>query len=401
MHEVGILSGSEQTMAQMTYRERILATLLGKRADKIPFFHVWRHLQTGEAEREARNKSMGMWWQRPCYVETMPHVDIVERKGPSSGLDTTLIEYHTPVGTVSERLRKEPGVGEWKQQRSWKDVLPWVFERRIKKPEDYDVVKFMVEDTVYKADYFPIEQAKGWLGEDGVIMAALPHSPMQMLMIHWVGTPAFYVHHARHREKIEELYRAIDKRYEEIYRIAAESPADAVIFGDNVDGVLVTPNLFQKYFIPSYEKCAKVVHEKGMLLASHFDGRLGILKDLIAKCPQDIIEAFHPPPMGDLPIREALDLWRNKVILVGFPASVYYLGTATVKEYLLDLLRSIIPGDRICIEASTENLVSDEHLLVLSTILERASLPLTKEKVDEIIGNLRSRPYSTFSAKHG
>jgi hypothetical protein len=133
-----------------------------------------------------------------------------------------------------------------------------------------------------------------------------------------------------------------------------------------------TPNLFQKYFMPSYEKCAKVVHEKGMLLASHFDGRLGILKDLIAKCPRDIIEAFHPPPMGDLPIGEALDLWRNKVILVGFPASVYYSGTDTVKEYLLDLLRSIIPGDRICIEASTENLVSDEHLLVLASIPEKS-----------------------------
>jgi len=368
----------------MTYRERILTTFHGQCADKIPFFHPWRRLQTGEAEREARNKCMGVWWQRPCYVETMPHVDIVERRGPSSGLGTTLIEYHTPVGTVTERLKKEPGVGEWKQQRSWRDVTPWTIERRIRKLEDYDVVKFMVEDTVYKADYFPIEQAKGWLGQDGVIIASLPHSPMQTLIVDWVGTPTFYIHHARHREKVEELYRAIDRRYEEIYTIAAESPADAVIFGDNVDGVLLNPILFQEYFMPSYEKCAKVVHEKGMLLASHFDGRLGILKDLIAKCPLDIIEAFHPPPMGDLSIRDALDLWRDKVILVGFPASVYYLGTDTVKEYLLDLLKSITPGDRVCIEASTENLVSDEHLLVLGSILENASLPLTEEKIDEI-----------------
>jgi len=371
-------------MAEMTYRERILTTFHKGCADKIPFFHLWRRLQTGQAEREARNKCMGVWWQRPCYVESMPHVDIVERKGPSSGLGTTLIEYHTPVGTVTERLKKEPGVGEWKAQRSWRDVTPWAVERRIKKPEDYDVVKFMVEDTVYKADYFPIEQAKGWLGEDGVIIANLPHSPMQMLMIDRVGTPTFYIHYARYRDKVEELYRVIDKRYEEIYRIAAESPADAVIFGDNLDGVLVNPSLFQRYFMPSYEKCARVVHEKGKLLASHFDGKLGVLKDLVAKCPQDIIEAFHPPPMGDLPIREALDLWRDKVILVGFPGSVYTLGTDAVKKYILDLLRSVIPGDRVGIEASTENLVSDEHLLVLSRILEKATLPLSKEKVDEI-----------------
>jgi hypothetical protein len=371
-------------MAEMTYRERILATLHGKRADKIPCFHLWRRLQTGEAERKARNMCMGVWWQRPCYVSSMPHVDIVERRGPSSGLGTTLVEYRTPVGTVTERLKKEPGVGEWKQQRSWRDVTPWAVERQIKKPEDYDVVRFMVEDTVFKADYFPIEQAKGWLGEDGVVVANLPHSPMQMLMIDWVGTPTFYIHHAKYREKVEELYRAIDKRYEEIYKIAAESPADAVIFGDNIDGVLVNPNLFKRYFMPSYEKCAQAVHDRGRLLISHFDGRLGVLKDLIAKCPFDIIEAFHPPPMGDLPLREALDLWKDKVILVGFPGSVYSLGTAVVKKYLLDLLMSVVPGDRIAIEASTENLVSDENLLALSSILEQATLPLSEEKVDEI-----------------
>lgn len=371
-------------MADMTYRERILTTLHGKRADKVPFVHLWRRLQTGEAEREARNRCMGVSWQRPCYVQSMPHVEIVERRGPSVGQSTTLVEYHTPVGTVTERLKKEPGVGEWKAQRSWRDVTPWAVERRIKKPEDYDVVRFMVEDTVYKADYFPIEQAKGWLGGDGIIYANLPHSPTQMLMIDWVGTPTFYIHYARHRDKVEELYRALDRRYEEIYRIAAESPADAVMFGDNLDGVLVNPNLFQRYFMPTYEKCARIVHEQGKPLASHFDGRLGILKDLIAKCPQDIIEAFHPPPMGDLPVREALDLWKDKVILIGFPGSVFSLGTDAVRKYMLDLLRSVIPGDRIGVEASTENLVSDEHLLVLSGILEKATLPLSNESISKI-----------------
>jgi len=376
-------------MVEMTHRERILTTFHRKRADKVPFYHLWRRLQTGQAEREARNRCMGVSWQRPCYVESMPHVDIVERRGPSSGLGMALVEYHTPVGTVTERLKREPGVGQWKAQRSWRDVQPWTIERRIKKPEDYDVVKFMVEDTVYQADYFPIKQAKGWLGEDGVVFANLPHSPMQMLMIDWVGAPTFYIHYAKYRDKVEELYRAIDRRYEEIYAIAAGSPADAIMFGDNLDGVLVNPSLFRRYFMPSYEKCARIAHAKRKFLASHFDGRLADLKDLISRCPQDIIEAFHPPPMGDLPVREALDLWKSKVILIGFPGSVYSLGTDAVKRYLLELLRSMVPGERVGIEASTENLVSDEHLLLLSSILEKAELPLQNERIDRIERSLK------------
>jgi hypothetical protein len=183
---------------------------------------------------------------------------------------------------------------------------------------------------------------------------------------------------------VEELYQAIAKKYEEIYELAAKSPADAVMFGDNLDGVLVNPRLFKQYFIPSYEKCAAVLHREGKMLASHFDGRLGVLKDLIAECPVEIVEAFHPPPMGDLPLPEALNLWKNKIILVGFPGSVYSMGTEAVKKYLLDLLRSIVPGDRIGIEASTENLVSDEHLLLLSKVLEKATLPLSKCEIDKI-----------------
>ena len=54
------------------------------------------------------------------------------------------------------------------------------------------------------------------------------------------------------------------------------------------------------------------------------------------------------------------------------------------KKYLFDLLRSMIPGDGLAIEASTENLVSDEHLLLLSKVMEKATLPLSSRNIDKI-----------------
>jgi len=173
-----------------------------------------------------------------------------------------------------------------------------------------------------------------------------------------------------------------------MYEIAAKSPADIVWCGDNIDGVLVNPRLFEKYFMPEYEKMAKIVHEHGKLLAVHMDGRVAVLKDLIAKTPIDIIEALHPPPMGDLPIGEALSLWKDKVIWTGFPGSVYMLGPEATKKHALNLLREVVPGDRLCIEMSTENLVSNENLLMLTSVLENAELPLTQEKIDRIEGSL-------------
>jgi hypothetical protein len=369
-------------MAGMTRREGILAASRKMRADRLPFFHFWRHSQFGWAERACRNRGMGMCWARPCHVEKMHGVQVTEEQGASSGSSVVRRTYHTPIGSVWIEERREPGVGQWHAQRSWRDVSPWQTARLIKEPEDYAVVQYMVEHTEYIADYFPIEQAMEWLGDDGVVICALPHSPMQMLMIDWVGSEGgrFFFHRADHPDLVQELYKALVQSREPLHEIAAKSPASVVLCGDNIDGVLVNPKLFHEYFMPVYDRQAQILHQHGKLMAVHMDGRLRVLKELIARTPIDIVEAFHPPPMGDLPVGEALSAWQDKAIWVGFPGSVYLLGPEETIAYALHLLQDGGPGERLVIEMSTENLVSNENLLALTSVLERADLPLTPER---------------------
>ncbi len=373
-------------MAEMTRRERIMAATHKKRADKLPFFSLWRHHQVGWAERECRNRGMGMFWQRPPYITKMHGVKISEEQAESSEGMVIRRTYSTPVGSIYLDEKRDPGVGQWLASKSWRDVAPWQTERLIKGPEDYKVLKYMVENTEYIPYYFPIEQAMDSLGDDGVVLDGLPHSPMQMLMIDWIGSEGgrFFIHHAKYPDLVEDLYRAISKSRQPMYEIAAKSPAPIAWCGDNIDGVLVNPKLFQKYIMPEYEKQAKVLHEHGKLMAVHMDGRVGVLKDLIAKTPIDIIEGLPSPPMGDLPIGEALSLWKDKVIWLGFPGSVHILGPEAVKKHTLSLLREIVPGDRLAVEVNAEILTSDENLLMLTSVLENADLPLTKEKIDRI-----------------
>lgn len=379
--------------AEMTPRERLVAVSRKQRADRLPFFHNWRHMQTGLAERECRNRGMGITWDRPSCTMKMHGVTVVEEVDRSDPL-TVRRAYSTPVGSISLVEKRAPGTGQWHAQRGWKDMSPWQVERAIKTPEDYKVLKYIIENTEYTPDYFPIEQAKEWLGDDGVVLDSLhgllwdflPHSPMQALMIDWIGGEGgrCFIHLAKYRDLVEDLYQAFSKSYEAMYQIAAKSAADIVWCVDNIDGVLVNPRLFEKYFMPEYEKMAEILHAHGKLLAVHMDGRVGVLKDLIARTPIDIIEALHPPPMGDLAIGEALSLWKDKVIWVGFPGSVYELGTQAVMELTLNLLKEVAPGERLAITMSSENLVSNENLLVLTSILENADLPLTQEKIRRI-----------------
>ena len=355
-------------------------------ADRLPFFHYWRHCQTGWAERECRNRGMGLNWLRSPFVEKLHGVEVTERRATVSGRAIIRRTFSTPLGSVYEDEYREPGVGQWHANRSWRGSVPWITERLIKTPDDYKIVKYVVEHTEYLADYFPIEQAMDWLGEEGVVLDGLPHSPMQMLMIHWVGSEGgrIFYHLADSPELVEDLSRAISLSREPLYEIAAKSPAPIALCGDNIDGVLVNPKLFEKYFMPEYEKQAKVLHAHGKLMAVHMDGRLNILKELIPKTPIDIVEAVHPPPMGDLPIGEALSLWKDKIIWLGFPGAIYTSGPSATREFALQILREIVPGERLVVTMSTENLISNENLRALTAVLENAKLPLTPEAIDAI-----------------
>ena len=378
-------------MAEMTPRERILASARKQRADKLPFFHWFRHMQTGWAERECRNRGMGIAWLRPPYVTKLHGVEVTEAQAVVDGRSIVRRTYTTPVGTVSEDEFREPGTGQWKGNRSWLSSTPWLTAHLIKGPEDYPIVKYIVEHTEYVADYFPLEQAIDWLGEDGILVDSLPHSPLQMLLIYWLGSEGgrCFLDLADYPELVEDLLQAVSRSRESMYEIAAKSPAPMSFCGDNVDGGLMGARLFEKYCMPEYEKQAAVLHRHGKLMMVHMDGRLNNIRHLIPRTPIDIIEAFHPVPMGDLALDEALALWKDKVIWMGFPSSSFQAGPAATIEHMLSLLKEAIPGERFAVEMSTENQVSNENLCALTSVLEKVELPITIEAIERIARDLR------------
>lgn len=373
-------------MTEMTRRERLLAVSKRQATDRLPFFHNWRHTQTGWAERECRNRGMALSWARPPYVVKMNGVEVVEEQKSVSGEKLFRRTYKTPVGAVSEVEKRYPGTGLWHGQRSWKDVTPWKTEHLIKGPEDYAVVKYIVQNTEYEADYFPIEQAIDWLGDDGLVVDELPHCPLQMLIVHWVGTSEgrFYFHHYDYPELVDDLYQAVCESREQLYQIVAKSPAPVAWCGDNIDSMIVNPNLYEKYCLPVYERQSEVFHPAGKLIAVHMDGRLRQLKDLIAKTPIDIVEAFHPEPMGDLSLAESLQAWPDKSFWIGFPSSIYELGPDSVRAFALDLLKQAGDGSRVAITMSTENLVSNQNMIALASVLENIELPLSSNAIKAI-----------------
>ncbi|MFH1567900.1 MAG: hypothetical protein ABIL09_07850, partial [Gemmatimonadota bacterium] len=179
----------------------------------------------------------------------------------------------------------------------------------------------------------------------------------------------FFYHLEDHPELVEGLYRVLCRSREALTEIAAQSPAPVVLCGDNLDDFLVSPKLFERYFMPVYAQQAAVLHRGGKLMAVHMDGRLRALQEMIARTEIDIVEAFHPPPMGDVRLGEALRAWPGKSIWVGFPSAIYDQGPEAVQRYAADLVAEAGEAGRVVVAASTENLVSNQNLLSLAGAL--------------------------------
>ena len=98
-------------------------------------------------------------WERPSHVEKIHGVEIHTVQKEVQGETIFRRTYKTPVGSIYDEFKNAPGTGAWKLNRGWRDITPWHVSRLIKQPEDYKVMKYIVENTEYAADYFPVEQA--------------------------------------------------------------------------------------------------------------------------------------------------------------------------------------------------------------------------------------------------
>ena len=331
----------------MEIAERVYAVLRGEMPDRVPQLIYSNHLPRGSFERRMRSMGLGLDVRCRVYRTYTPNV----KTETGTVGDYIYTVYSTPLGKVYSKRRI-----------NLKFQFPggtWVVEHPVKKLEDIQVVKFIVDDTVYEPYYEVYNQIEEDLGGDGVITCGADYTPLMKVIIGFMGFRNFALMYRRNPEAVEELIETLDRKYIEMYKVIARSPARIVRIGDNIDGVMISPSLFERYCLPYYNKYAETLKEAGKIVISHMDGRLRNLKDLIAKTRLDAVEAFTPPPMGDLPVKEARETWKDKVIWMNFPEEVFLRPAEQIRDYTLKLLKEMTPGTGYIVSITED--VPPEH----------------------------------------
>jgi hypothetical protein len=350
----------------MTPRKRVEAVLRGELPDRVPLTIYECMIPQCTTERRLRDDGMCIVYRTSVFRTHTPNVRQRSEPFDREGVAHVRTVVETPVGTLTEVSRPA-------------GFTSWNVERLFKRPEDYRVLRFMVEDQRFEEDYDAYRRKEAELGEDFILRAGIGLTPLHQIMIHWMGIETFAEEWAERRDEVLALYETMATRQREIHRLVGRSPASHANYGGNEVPEVMGLERFARYCVPLYHEAAEELRPHGVLLGSHLDGNNRAWAHLVADSPLDYVEAFTPPPDCDLSVREALARWPGKFLWINFPSSVHLEPPARVEAVTGELIREGAPGNRFII-GITEDIPADRwqaSMLAISRGIDRRGrLPL-------------------------
>jgi len=398
----------------MTDKERMLRAARGERADRLPFaprLDLWHNANVrrgtlppkygpGATTAEIAD-DLGVAHHRivPEFLKARTPDDTIDRglgifrlrdlayRAELEGVDrvvreedgSTVVEYHTPVGSVSCRMSFTQEMAEAGASITWLD------EHVIKRPEDYRVVGWIFRNIRLSADSDGYRRFQAEVGDRGLAVAhgLGSASPVQHLMRDLVDGTQFYYELADHPREVRQLTEDMEPFYVELVRILAASPAEAVMMGANYDDTITYPPLFAEHILPWLQRWADILHAGGKIFLSHCDGENEGLLDLLAASGIDVAESVCAPPMVQCSLAATRKAFGGKITIFGGVPSVALLeesmSEAEFEAHMRRLFAEIAPGDRFILGVS-DMVPPDarwERLLRIAEMVEqRGTLPL-------------------------
>lgn len=360
----------------MNFLDRLNTVFHHRKPDQIPFAPYSHHLPRGDFEREMRNRGVGLIVKCSTVSYKQPNVKI-EREEQEN---LRIIVYHTPMGNISTseaiNLSRTLGsMGSW--QKKW----------MIEDVDDYAPVIFMIEDSMFypsNENYYGLVRD---LGKDGIPYESSALIPPYDESVRFFGLMKWSYEQVDHHIQFANLLRALERRVERKLPLIINSPAKLINVG-TVEGSYGLKE-FEKYMLPFYKIYIPLLHEAGKICVLHAHNlNLKAFKDLISQTGVDVVEAFTPPPVGDLSIAEARTAWGPEiVILVNFPETVFYGGKEQIRQYILDLLRSDPTQESLVIgftEMGASGIVDDE-----SERIFKEGIRTIMDAIEEVAYNAR------------
>jgi hypothetical protein len=320
----------------MTFGERVSAVLHGERPDRVPYAPYDNLVPRGDFERELRNRGMGLCLRRRGIWSETPDVHVEYETEE----DISYATYHTPAGTV--RTAQRTHVGRISDGESIE--AEWM----IKEVADFEPVVFMVENTVFHADYDGFLAHVRDVGSDGIVRFEGTQPPYDSTESYFsLGDWAQAQH--EHPQQFARLLQAVERRVDRMMPLLIEAPCEFVSLG-SLSGIY-GPRQYEQHTLPFYQRYVPALKAAGKIPSLHaHNSNLSLFVALVRETGAPVVEAFTPPPVGDLSLADARAAWGpDTVIWVNFPETIFWLGRQKTYDYTVDLLKQDAASGRLVI----------------------------------------------------
>ncbi len=172
-------------------------------------------------------------------------------------------------------------------------------------------------DADWDADRAALDALDKLIGGDGVVTRFWGPSTIPRLLEEDIGTENFYYLMADHPDELAGLIQTIHDRERDAFRILAEGPWDSVTLVENTSTYYISPELYKRFNMPHQREFVETVKAAGKVAILHMCGHVHALLDLIRETGCDGIHTLTPPPTGDTPWEDALDVLGVDLIILG------------------------------------------------------------------------------------
>ena len=328
----------------MSKRQQYLLALRNERYEKltwIPNIDYWYKVnkERGTLPEKYHNLSRndlvralgGTIWSRVKTVQShAPNVPLDREQISKDKWRETL---HTSAGDLTMGYVVQGG----------EDHSVVLHEHPVKSVKDLPALLEVIRATKFKIDPQPAQMELEEVREDGVILEPCPCVPFIQFGKTDAGwEQALYIWFD-HRQEVDEVLEAYaELRLEEIRLTVQHSVAQIIHLRDNMDQLMVSPDIFRKYAIPFYKRAAEIIHSADKLLEVHWCGRTGKLLPLLPGTGVDIVEAVVTQPMSDLTVEAALESLGGQVVAQGCLPSILMCAEGGTREDLIRYVKHIV-----------------------------------------------------------
>ena len=337
-----------------TTRERVLAIMDGKSPDQIPWIprlDLWwsAHRNAGTLPEKWNGwrlrdieKDLGGGTPARGGITFRTKLKGTQKEIRLDGLDIHT-DYITPVGTVSTVHRRT-------DELDMAGIYPMPYKDPIKKPEDYDVMTYIVENTKYIPCYEEYLDYEEGVGDDGYPMVTTGDTPFHDFVKNYCGYEKGLMELYDNTDKVEKLFEVMTQKHrEELWPLLAKSPARLFLHGLHHASQTTPPPMFKKYITPYMQEMSEVLHKHGKILAQHADNDTTRILGDLKEAGWDMQECFATEPLVTTTLKEAREAWGTDMIIFGGIPSILmeeeFYTDEQFEEYMIDLFKTIAPGD--------------------------------------------------------